>query len=84
MAILQELDGAGPVRLASLRDAVGLTAGNLSLQLTVLEQAALVRVIVGLSGGCSVMSVELTEQGTAEYARELDALRTVVTRPISD
>lgn len=70
-----------------LRDALGLTAGNLSRHLTVLEDAGLVRTEKGYSGRRPRTWVRITGRGRAALAAELDILaglvrlRSAVTRP---
>ena len=57
-----------------LRDALGLTAGNLSKHLTVLEQAGMVEVDKGYAGRRPRTWVRITSAGRAALAAELAAL----------
>jgi DNA-binding MarR family transcriptional regulator len=57
-----------------LRDALGLTAGNLSRHLTVLEEAGLVHVEKGYAGRRPRTWVRITSRGRAALAAELAAL----------
>jgi DNA-binding transcriptional ArsR family regulator len=57
-----------------LRDTLGLTPGNLSRHLTVLEEAGLVRVDKGYQGRRPRTWVRITSQGRAALAAELAAL----------
>jgi DNA-binding transcriptional ArsR family regulator len=57
-----------------LRDTLGLTPGNLSRHLTVLEEAGLVHVDKGYQGRRPRTWVRITGQGRAALATELAAL----------
>ncbi len=57
-----------------LRDTLGLTAGNLSRHLTVLEDAGLIKVDKGYEGRRPRTWVRITRQGRAALAAELAAL----------
>jgi DNA-binding MarR family transcriptional regulator len=63
-----------------LRNALGLTAGNLSRHLTVLAEAGLVHVDKGYAGRRPRTWVRITGQGRAALAAELSALTELVRR----
>ncbi len=63
-----------------LRDALGLTPGNLSRHLTVLEEAGLVQVSKGHEGRRPRTWVEITRKGRSALAAELAALTEVLRR----
>jgi predicted ArsR family transcriptional regulator len=63
-----------------LRDTLGLTAGNLSRHLTVLEEAGLVQVDKGYHGRRPRTWVRITGQGRAALAAELATLTELVSR----
>jgi DNA-binding MarR family transcriptional regulator len=63
-----------------LRDALGLTAGNLSRHLTVLEEAGLIQVEKGYEGRRPRTWVGITGAGRAALAAEVDALAELVRR----
>ena len=63
-----------------LREALGLTPGNLSRHLTVLEAAGLVQVQKGYAGRRPRTWVRITGQGRAALAAELAALTELVRR----
>ena len=63
-----------------LRDALELTAGNLSRHLTVLEDAGMVRVEKGYEGRRPRTWVRITRQGRSALGAELDALAALVRR----
>jgi DNA-binding transcriptional ArsR family regulator len=63
-----------------LRDALGLTPGNLSRHLTVLEEAGLVRVEKGYEGRRPRTWVRITASGRAALSAELAALTELVRR----
>jgi DNA-binding MarR family transcriptional regulator len=61
-----------------LRETLGLTSGNLSTHLTVLEEAGLIRVEKGYAGRRPRTWVSITRQGRAALAAEMDALARLV------
>ena len=61
-----------------LRTALGLTSGNLSTHLMVLEDAGLVRVEKGYEGRRARTWVSITRQGRAALTAELTALTELV------
>lgn len=63
-----------------LREALGLTPGNLSKHLTVLEQAGLVAVDKGYAGRRPRTWVRITSQGRAALAAELATLTELLRR----
>jgi len=63
-----------------LRDSLGLTPGNLSRHLTVLEEAGLVRLDKGYQGRRPRTWVRITASGRAALAAELAALTELVRR----
>ncbi len=63
-----------------LKDALGLTAGNLSRHLTVLEEAGLVKVHKGYHGRRPRTWVRITRQGRSALAAELATLTELVRR----
>jgi DNA-binding MarR family transcriptional regulator len=68
------------VEFGFLRDALGLTAGNLSRHLTVLEDAALVDVEKGYDGRRPKTWVRITPAGRAALTAEINALQALVQR----
>jgi len=63
-----------------LRDALGLTGGNLSRHLTVLEEAGLIQVEKGYAGRRPRTWVGITGAGRAALAAEVAALAELVRR----
>jgi DNA-binding transcriptional ArsR family regulator len=63
-----------------LRDALGLTPGNLSRHLTVLEEAGLIKVDKGYQGRRPRTWVRITRQGRSALAAELAALTELLRR----
>ena len=63
-----------------LREALGLTPGNLSKHLTVLEEAGMVEVEKGYTGRRPRTWVRITAQGRAALAAELAALTELLSR----
>ena len=61
-----------------LRETLGLTSGNLSTHLTVLEDAGLVRVEKGYAGRRPRTWVSITRRGRAALAAEMEALTRLV------
>jgi DNA-binding MarR family transcriptional regulator len=67
-----------------LREALGLTPGNLSRHLTVLEEAGLVEVEKGYAGRRPRTWVRITGQGRKALASELGTLTELVRRHGAD
>jgi DNA-binding MarR family transcriptional regulator len=63
-----------------LREALGLTAGNLSKHLTVLEEAGMIQVEKGYAGRRPRTWVRITRQGRTALAAELAALTELLRR----
>ncbi len=63
-----------------LRDALGLTPGNLSRHLTVLEEAGLIQVTKGYEGRRPRTWVQITRNGRSALAAELAALSELLRR----
>ena len=61
-----------------LREALGLTAGNLSRHISVLEEAGLVQVEKGYKGRRPRTWVRITARGRSALAAELDVLARLV------
>jgi DNA-binding MarR family transcriptional regulator len=61
-----------------LREALGLTAGNLSRHLSVLEEAGLVQVEKGYKGRRPRTWIRITSRGRSALAAELDVLARLV------
>jgi DNA-binding MarR family transcriptional regulator len=63
-----------------LREALGLTPGNLSKHLTVLEEAGMIQVEKGYAGRRPRTWIRITRQGRAALAAELAALTELLRR----
>jgi DNA-binding MarR family transcriptional regulator len=68
------------VEFGYLRETLGLTAGNLSRHITVLEEAGLVEVQKGYDGKRPRTWVRINAAGRSALAREMSALRALVAR----
>lgn len=68
------------VEFGYLRDALGLTAGNLSRHITVLEEAELIQVEKGYDGKRPKTWVSITPEGRQALEREIAALRALISR----
>jgi DNA-binding MarR family transcriptional regulator len=68
------------VEFGYLRDALELTAGNLSRHITVLEEAELVHVEKGYDGKRPKTWVSITPEGRQALDQEIAALRTLISR----
>ena len=77
LAALRDGDALSFTRLQSL---IGLTPGNLSKHLTVLEQAGMVEVEKGYAGRRPRTWVRITAQGRAALAAELATLTELLRR----
>lgn len=78
LGILTITSRARQAEFGYLREALGLTSGNLSTHLTVLENAGLIRVEKGYAGRRPRTWVSVTRQGRAALAAEMDALTRLV------
>jgi DNA-binding MarR family transcriptional regulator len=78
LGILAVLSEARRADFGYLRDALGLTDGNLSRHIAVLEQAALVKVEKGFEGKRPRTWVEATRAGRQALAAEVKALRELI------
>lgn len=68
------------VEFGYLREVLGLTAGNLSRHITVLEEAGLVEVQKGYDGRRPKTWVRINATGRAALAKEMAALRALVSQ----
>jgi DNA-binding MarR family transcriptional regulator len=68
------------VEFGYLRDALELTAGNLSRHITVLEEAELVQVEKGYDGKRPKTWVSITAEGKQALEQEIAALRALISR----
>ncbi|HEX8771099.1 MAG TPA: transcriptional regulator [Acidimicrobiales bacterium] len=77
LAILREADRA---EFGYLRDALGLTDGNLSRHLRTLEEAGYIEIHKGYEGRRPRTWITLTRAGLRGLEDELSVLRAIVTR----
>jgi DNA-binding MarR family transcriptional regulator len=75
LAITQE---ARKVEFSFLRTTLGLTAGNLSQHLTVLENAGLIAIEKGYEGRRGRTWIQLTKTGRQALHDEIAALKTLI------
>lgn len=68
------------VEFGYLRDALELTAGNLSRHIAVLEEAELIQVEKGYDGRRPKTWVSITGEGKAALEKEIAALRALISR----
>ncbi|WP_422744742.1 winged helix-turn-helix domain-containing protein [Micromonospora sp. WMMD754] len=68
------------VEVVYLREALELTAGNLSRHLTVLEEAGLIQVEKGYHGRRPRTWIRITREGRRALLAEITALRALLTR----
>jgi DNA-binding MarR family transcriptional regulator len=80
LGILAVLEEASRADFSSLRNALGLTDGNLSRHLQVLEEAGLVEVEKGYDGRRPRTWISATRTGRDALKAELSALRELITR----
>ena len=78
LGILAVAHEARRVEFGFLRETLGLTAGNLSQHLAVLERAGLVGIEKGYDGRRPRTWVSLTKDGSAALRDELAALKTLI------
>lgn len=80
LGILAILDEAGKADFAYLREALGLTDGNLAKHLETLEQANLVRIAKRFEDKRPRTWVSATPKGRAAFRAEIAALKSLVAR----
>jgi DNA-binding MarR family transcriptional regulator len=80
LGILTVAAEAKRVEFGYLRDTLGLTAGNLSRHITVLDEAGLVDVQKGYDGKRPKTWVSITDRGRTALAEEMATLRALVSR----
>ncbi|MEU7802865.1 transcriptional regulator [Micromonospora arborensis] len=80
LGILTIAAEAERVEVAYLRDALELTAGNLSRHLAVLEEADLIQIERGYHGRRPKTWIRITQQGQAALTAEINALRELLQR----
>jgi len=80
LGILTIADEAERVEFTYLRETLGLTGGNLSRHLAVLEEAGLIIVEKGYQGRWPKTWVSISERGRSALTAELDALQKLVQR----
>jgi DNA-binding MarR family transcriptional regulator len=68
------------VEFGYLRNALELTAGNLSRHITALEESELVQVEKGYDGKGPKTWISITPEGRAALAQEIAALRALIAR----
>ncbi len=78
LGILTITHEAGRVEFGYLRDALELTAGNLSQHLTVLEKAELITIEKGYEGRRGRTWVRITKSGRRALNNEIAALKTLI------
>jgi DNA-binding MarR family transcriptional regulator len=80
LGILTIAHEARRVEFGFLRTALGLTAGNLSQHLTVLEKAGLIEIEKGYEGRRGRTWIHLTEAGREALHDEIAALKKLIKR----
>ncbi|WP_255689292.1 transcriptional regulator [Actinoplanes sp. DH11] len=80
LGILTIAQEARRVEFGYLREQLGLTAGNLSKHLSVLEAAGLIEVEKGYAGRRGRTWITLTAAGSAALAEEIERLKQLISR----
>ena len=80
LAVLTMLAETGSVSFTFLRDTLGLSDGNLSRHLRVLEEHGLVKINKGYQGRKPHTTVSATKKGRAALADYLTALEEMIER----
>ncbi|MBM2614599.1 transcriptional regulator [Actinoplanes sp. LDG1-06] len=80
LGILTIAHEARRVEFGYLRDHLGLTAGNLSKHLSVLEAAGLVGIEKGYEGKRARTWITLTAAGSRALAEEIERLKQLISR----
>ncbi len=80
LGILTVLTEVRTAAFSFLRDELGLTDGNLSRHLRVLEEAGLVEIVKGYKGRTPHTTVRATKAGTRALRSHLEALQEMINR----
>ncbi len=80
LGILTVLHEVSEVDFGYLQKSLGLSAGNLSQHLTVLEESGLIRIKKGYEGRKGRTWVSKTKSGTAALRNEVKVLKAIVKR----
>jgi len=80
LGILTVADEADRVEFTYLRETLGLTGGNLSRHLAVLEEAGLIDIKKGYQGRMPKTWVSISDRGRSALTAELTALNELVQR----
>jgi DNA-binding MarR family transcriptional regulator len=80
LGILAVLHETPTAEFSFLRDALDLTAGNLSRHLQVLEEAALVTIDKGYEGRRARTWVRITKSGRTAFEKEIRKLKELIRR----
>jgi DNA-binding MarR family transcriptional regulator len=80
LGILTVLSEVAECTFTTMRDELGLTDGNLSRHVRILEEAGLLSVHKGYDGRRPCTSLRLTRQGRRALRSEMAALERLVTR----
>lgn len=80
LGLLTIANEARRVEFRFIQDSMGLTAGNLSQHIRVLEDAALLRVTKGTEGRRPRTWVSITSQGRAALHDEIASLKAIIER----
>ncbi|MEU1394082.1 MULTISPECIES: transcriptional regulator [unclassified Nonomuraea] len=78
VATLNTLGGRDEIAFPSLKDLLGMTAGNLSVHLTKLEDAGYVRITKTHKGRTPVTYVALTQRGRLAFEDYTKAIRALL------
>ena len=81
MAALSALGGGDRMTFPSLQQVLDMTAGNLSVHLTKLEQAGYVEVTKSFRGRTPTTSAALTHRGRAAFEEYTSAVRALIDPP---
>jgi DNA-binding MarR family transcriptional regulator len=80
LAILATVHEASRAEFAFLKNSLGLTDGNLSRHLQILEEAGYVKIEKGYAGRKPKTWVRITRSGRGAFRKEIRALRTLLDR----
>jgi DNA-binding MarR family transcriptional regulator len=80
LGILAAVHEASRAEFGFLKETLGLTDGNLSRHLQVLENAGYVKIEKGYAGRKPRTWIRITRSGRGAFRKEIDALRTLLER----
>jgi DNA-binding MarR family transcriptional regulator len=83
LGVMAFLASAGEATFVTLKDRLGATDGNLSIQLGKLEEAGYVVIIKGFEGKKPRTTIRFTDAGRSAWIAYLDQIRSLLAADVS-